>query len=95
MKDRAKGLEKGAVTGDAQQLPPATATGMAIGAEIAPSRPAAIGTVRVRTKVRRGINLTAAPSCGHDARWRGAGGLCGRRSVACSQASQCGFLVRP
>jgi hypothetical protein len=47
MKDRAEGLEKIAATGDAQQLPPGTPMGMAIGAEIAPAHPATIGTIRV------------------------------------------------
>ena len=49
VKERAEGLQKVAVTDDAQQLPPGTATGMAIGAEIAPADPAPIGTVRVGT----------------------------------------------
>ena len=39
MKERPEGLEKIAATGDAQQLPPGTAIGMAIGAEIAPAHP--------------------------------------------------------
>ena len=34
MKERPEGLEKIAATGDALQLPPGTAIGMAIGAEI-------------------------------------------------------------
>src|SRR5215475_11866259 len=40
MKDRPKTLQEVAATGDAEQLPPGTAIGMAIGAEIAPSHPA-------------------------------------------------------
>jgi hypothetical protein len=41
-KDRTEGLEKIAATGDAQQLPPGTPAGMAIGPEIAPADPAPI-----------------------------------------------------
>src|SRR2546429_4115696 len=78
MKDRAEGLEKIAATGNAQQLPPGTATRMAIGAEIAPAHPAAIGTVRVRAEVRRGIHLASAPPRGHDARGRACRGLWAR-----------------
>ena len=51
VKERAEGLEKIAVTGDAQQLPPGASIGMAIGAQIAPAHPAVIGTVRVGTKM--------------------------------------------
>jgi len=47
MKNRAQGLQKIAATGDAQELPPGTAIGMAIGAELPPAHPAAIGTGRV------------------------------------------------
>ena len=47
MKERAEGLEKIAATNHTQQLPPGTATRMAIGAEIATAGPAAIGTIRV------------------------------------------------
>src|SRR5215475_12504077 len=78
MKDGAEGLQKIATTDDTQQLPPGTATGMAISAEIAPAHPAPIGTVRVRAEVRRGIHLAAAPSRGHDARGRACGGLWAR-----------------
>jgi hypothetical protein len=78
MKERAKGFEKIAATGDAQQLPPGTATGMAIGTEIAPADPASIGTVRVRAKVHRGVNLAAAPPRGHHAGWWECGRLWAR-----------------
>src|SRR5262249_20761889 len=47
VKDRAERLEKIATTDDTQRLPPGPTTGMAIGAEIAPSHPAAIGTIWV------------------------------------------------
>src|SRR5262249_61614794 len=47
VKDGAEGLEKVATTRDAEQLAPGTTIGMAIGAEIPPAHPAAIGTVRV------------------------------------------------
>src|SRR5262249_33153958 len=57
------------------QLPPGTAIGMAIGAEIAPADPAAIGTVGVRAEVRRGVDLAAAPPRRHEARRRSRGGV--------------------
>src|SRR6266446_1674450 len=75
MEEGAEGLEKIATTDHTQQLPPGTAMGMAIGAEIAPADPSPRGTVRVRAEVRRGVDLAASPPRGHDARWRGAGGL--------------------
>jgi hypothetical protein len=49
---------------------------MAIGAEIPPADPAAIGTVRGGAEMRGGIHLATAPPCGHDAGWRGAECLC-------------------
>ena len=67
MKNRAEGLQKIAATGDTQQLPPGTAIGMAIGAEIAPADPALRGTCRVGAKVRRGVGLTMATPRGYDA----------------------------
>src|SRR5712691_5204766 len=48
---------------------------MAIGAEIAPADPSPIGTVRVRAEMGGGVDLASSPPRGHDARWRGAGGL--------------------
>jgi hypothetical protein len=51
-------------------LAPAPPTRMAIGAEIAPSHPTAIGTVRVGAEMARGVDLTPAPSRGHEAGWR-------------------------
>jgi len=75
VKECAEGLEKRAVTGDAQQLPPGASIGMAVGAEIAPAHPAPIGTVWVGAEMRGGVHLAAAPPCGHDAGWRGAGCL--------------------
>ena len=47
MEEGTEGLQKVAVAGDTEQLPPGTAIGMAIGAEIAPAHPAARGTIRV------------------------------------------------
>ncbi len=75
MQERAKRLEKRAATGDTQQLPPGTPIGMAMGPEIPPGDPAPIRTVRVRTKVRGGVDLAAAPPQGHEAWWRRCGGL--------------------
>src|SRR5439155_383725 len=75
MKDRAESLQEIATTDHTQQLPPGTTIGMAIGAEIAPSRPSPIGTVRVRAEMAGGVDLAAAPSRRHDAWWRSCGGL--------------------
>ena len=69
MEDRTEGLQKVAATDAAQQLPPGTTTGMAIGTEIAPAHPAAIGTVGVGAEMRGGVHLATAPPCGHDAGW--------------------------
>src|SRR5262249_43065618 len=68
MKDRAEGLEKVATTGDTQQLPPGTATGMAIGAEIPPAHTAAIGAVQVGAEMGGGVDLASAPPRRDDAR---------------------------
>src|SRR5262249_13403114 len=62
-------------TDHTQELPPGTATGMAIGAEIPPSRPTLVGTVRVRAAMVRGVDLTAASACHDDAWGRSGGGL--------------------
>ena len=74
MEERAEGLQKIATTDDAQQLPPGTAIGMAIGAEIPPAHPAAIGTVRVRAEMVPGVHLALAATGGGDPwRWRSRG----------------------
>jgi len=65
MEDGPEGLQKVAVTDDAQQLPPGTTTGMAIGTEIAPAHPAPRGTVGIGAEMVRGVDLTAA-SARHD-----------------------------
>jgi hypothetical protein len=75
MEAGAEGLEKRAMTDHTQLLPPGTATRMAMGAALTRAYQVTIGTVRVRTEMRGGIHLAAASPCGHDARWRGAGGL--------------------
>src|SRR5262245_28203385 len=62
MKERAEGLQKIAAADHAQQLAPGTATGMAIGAEIAPAHPAPIATIRVRAAMGGGVDLTTASS---------------------------------
>src|SRR5215471_16007424 len=75
VKECTKGLEKVTTTDHTQQLPPGTAIGVAIGAEIAPAHPAPIGTVRVRAEVHRGVDLAVAPPCGYEARGWGFRGL--------------------
>jgi hypothetical protein len=69
MEEGPEGLEKITTADDTQQLPPGTATRMAIGAEIPPSYPAAIRTVRVGAEMRGGIHVATASPCGHDAGW--------------------------
>src|SRR5438034_4660501 len=94
MPERAEGREKRAVTGDPQPLPPGTAMGMAIGAEIPPADPAAIGTVWVRAALRRGVALAASPPRRHEAWWRccrgvragSGGGLTGVAVRVCGEA---------
>src|SRR6516162_2439110 len=78
MKDRAQGFEKIAATHDAQQLPPGTAIGMAIGVEIPPAHPAPVGTVRIGAEMACGVALAASPPGGHHARGRGCGCLWAR-----------------
>src|SRR5439155_4152556 len=72
---RSEALQEIAATGDTEQLPPGAPIGMAIGAEIAPSHPALVRTVRIGTEMGRGVDLAAAPPRGHDVRWRGCGWL--------------------
>jgi hypothetical protein len=69
MQERAKGLQKIAATDDAQQLAPGTTIGMAIGAEIAPADPAAIGTIRVGADMVPGVHLALGATGGGDP-WR-------------------------
>ena len=75
MKNRAEGLQKRAATGDAQQLPPRTATRMAIGAEITPAHPAMVSTIRIGADMVPGVDLTAASAHHDDARGWGCRGL--------------------
>ena len=84
MKDRTKGLEKIAATGDTQQLSPGTTIGMAIGAEIPPGDPTPIRTVRVRAEMAGGVDLTTAPSREHDVGWRDCGCLGVRGAAGCT-----------
>src|SRR2546426_11455357 len=74
MEERAERLEKGAAADHTQQLPPGTATGMAIGAEIAPADPALVPTVRIRAAMGGGVDLASSPPRGHEAWWRRCGG---------------------
>src|SRR5262252_3411603 len=78
MKDRAEGLEKVAATDDAQQLAPTPPIGMAVGADIPPSRPTSVPAIWVRTEMGGGVDLAAASPCGHDPRRRSEGGLWAR-----------------
>jgi hypothetical protein len=60
MKDRAVGFVEVSVAGDTLKLPPRMATGMPIGAEVAASEPAMVGTMRGRTEVRLGVDSPLA-----------------------------------
>ena len=62
MKDRAVGFVEISVAGDTLQLPPGLAPGMPIGAEVAASEPAVVGTIRSRTEVRLGVDGALASS---------------------------------
>src|SRR4029434_9240049 len=73
VEDGAESLQKVAVTDDAQQLTPAPPIGMAVGADIAPARPALVPAMWVRTEVGSRIDLAVAPPCGHDPRGRSCG----------------------
>ena len=64
MDEGAEGLETRATTDDTQQLPPGTALGMAIGAEMPPAHPATRGTVQVRANRVPGVHLALAATGG-------------------------------
>src|SRR5438132_2903860 len=70
MEERAEGLQKGAATGDAEQLAPGTAMGMAIGPQIVQPQPAAIATAPMGAKVLRGVHgARPAVRRGHRLGW--------------------------
>ena len=75
MQERAQSLQKRAATDETEQLAPVTTIGMAVGAEIAPADPAAIGTVRIGAEMVRGVDLTAASARQDEARWWGCRGV--------------------
>lgn len=74
MKDRAEGLQKIAVPDDTQQLPPGTAIGMAIDAEIPPTHAVLVSIIGVGIEIAGDVDLASAPSCHGETR-RGHG-LC-------------------
>jgi hypothetical protein len=69
MKNRAVGLVEIPVTGDTLQLPPGLAAGMTIGAEVAASEPAVVGTIRIGTEVSSGVDST--PTSSRESKYRG------------------------
>jgi len=94
MEDRAVRLQKVAVAPEAVQLPPGTATGMTVGAQIAQPQPPPVVTARMRTKVLRGVNDAWAPvGRGHGVGRRSRGRL-SLRSVVLTQDTM-GFLCQP
>ena len=71
MKDRAVRLREVAVAGDTLQLAPGLAAGMPIGADVAAAEPAMVGTIRLGTEVRVGVDSAPAASGeGDEGRWR-------------------------
>jgi hypothetical protein len=76
MKDRAVSLREIARAGDTLQLAPGLAAGMTIGAQVAASEPAVVGTIRCRTEVRLGVDGAPASSGESDER-RGLTGCLG------------------
>jgi hypothetical protein len=81
MEDRAMGLQKVAAIAAAMELPPGAAAGMAIGADVAQTGPAAIATIRGGTEMVRGVDLTAAPPEEDELGWRSAGRLSAQVAV--------------
>src|SRR5262249_8800370 len=60
-KNRAVGLKKSPLAWRAVELAPGTATGMAIGAQVAQPQPATIATAGMGTEVPRGVYRAGAP----------------------------------
>src|SRR5262245_19002434 len=75
MQQRAMGLKKIATTTVTMEVLPGATAGMAIRDDVAETRPAAIATIGVRTKMVRGVDLTAAPPDGDELWGRSAGWL--------------------
>jgi len=64
-------LSKGALARGTGELTPGTAVGMAIGPQVAKLQPATIGTIALRTKVHRRVDLTrTSVRRGHGVRLR-------------------------
>jgi hypothetical protein len=71
MKEGAMCLREIPVARDTLQLAPGLAAGMTVGADIAASKPAVIGTIRIGTKVSLGVDGAPAASGEDDYRgWR-------------------------
>src|SRR6266478_3812490 len=81
MQRRAMSLKKVATTAATMELPPGAIAGMAIRTDVAETSPAAIATIGGRTKMVRGVDLTAAPPDGDEPGWRGAGRLTAQGDV--------------
>src|SRR5882672_4971661 len=94
MQRRALGRKKVAPTAATMELPPGAIAGMAICTDVAETSPAAIATIGGRTKMVRGVDLTAAPRM-EMSRGGGAQGGSRRRVTSCAQASQWGLRVSP
>lgn len=91
MQEGAMMLRKIAFARGAMELSPGTATGMAVGTEVAQPEPAAIATARMGAEMLGGIYRLCVGSIGSGRTAEGAWG-CG---VSCSHKAQWGFWVRP
>ena len=70
MKDGAVRLREIALARDALELVSGLATGLAVGADIAAAQPARIGTIRLWTEVRVGVDSPSATlGVTDDRRW--------------------------
>jgi hypothetical protein len=71
MKDGAVGLVEIPVTGDTLKLAPGLTTRMPIGADVPAAEPAIVGTIRIGTEVRSGVDSALASSrAGDKGRWQ-------------------------
>src|SRR6266436_106682 len=63
------GFEHIVTAGTTVELPPGSTAGMAIGAQVAQTRPAPVGTIGIGAEVAPRLDLTRASPCRDDAGW--------------------------
>src|SRR5262245_47894060 len=88
------GLREIALARDTLPLTPSLATGMSVGANIAPPAPAVIRAIVIGTELPRGIDGARRPRV-KTIIGGGAPGALGRASSPCSQASHKGLWIYP